>query len=240
MPRERFVDIGCGAGATTLEIGRRVGPDGSVLGVDLSGPLLRVARQLARRDGVTNVRFVEADAATYRFEARSLDGVVSRFGVMFFDDPTQAFAHVRRALRAGGRLAFVCWQQGLANEWITVPGSVIVQHLPMPQLGETGGPGLFALADEALVRSTLAQAGFAEIEIEPLVLPQRFGDDIDDAISFMMQTQIAAVMLSGAEPQQLAAAMQSIRDALEPHQREDGVYLDGAAWLVSARAASSP
>jgi SAM-dependent methyltransferase len=237
VPGERFVDIGCGAGATTLEIAGRVGPDGLVRGVDLSGPMLGTAWQRAIRDGVSNVRFVEADAATYRFEPRSVDAVVSRFGVMFFDDPTQAFAHVRCALRAGGRLAFVCWQQVLANEWITVPASAIVQHLPMPQLGDPGGPGLFALADEAFVRSTLSHAGFAELEIEPLVLPQRFGDDLDDAISFMTQTQIAAVMLGGADPQQLAVAVQSVRDAPEPHRCEDGVYLNEAAWLVSARAA---
>jgi SAM-dependent methyltransferase len=236
QPGERFVDIGCGAGATTLEVGRRVGPEGSVLGIDLSGPMLGTARRRARRERVTNVRFVKADAANYRSEPGAIDGVVSRFGVMFFDDPVQAFAHLSGALRHGGRLAIVCWQQVLANEWITVPGSAMVQHLPMPQLGEPGQPGLFALADATFVRSTLERAGFAEIEIESLVLPQRFGDDIDDAISFMMQTQIAASILEGADPQQVDAAVQSVRHALEPHEREDGVYLDGAAWLVSARA----
>jgi SAM-dependent methyltransferase len=234
-PGERFVDIGCGAGATTLEVVRCVSAEGSALGVDLSRPMLRTARRRAREEGVTNVRFVQADAATYRFEPGSIDGVVSRFGIMFFDDPVQAFSHIGRALRPDGRLAIVCWQQGLANEWITVPGSALAQHLPLPQLGDPGGPGLFALADDSVVRSTFEQAGFAEIEIESLILPQRFGHDVDDALWFMMQTQIAASMLGGADPPQRAAAVQSVRDALEPYRREDGVYLDGAAWLVSAK-----
>ena len=234
-PGERFVDIGCGAGATTLDVGRRVGTEGSVLGVDLSGPMLRTARQRARRERATNVRFVRADAANHRFERESLDGIVSRFGVMFFEDPVQAFAHVGRALRPGGRLAIACWQQGLANEWVTVPGGAMAQHLPMPEFGDPGGPGLFSLADATLIRSMLRDAGFGAIQIESLVLPQRFGDDVDDAVSFMMQTQVAARMLAGASPQQADAAVQAVRDALEPHVQEDGVYLDGAAWLVTAR-----
>jgi SAM-dependent methyltransferase len=234
-PGERFVDVGCGAGATTLEIGRSVSAEGSVLGVDLSGPMLRTARRRARKEGVTNVRFVQADAANYRFESGSIDGVVSRFGIMFFDDPVRAFAHMGRALRPGGRLAIVCWQEGLANEWITVPGGALAQHLPVPQLGDPGGPGLFAFADATFVRSTLEDAGFAEIELESLIIPQRFGHDVDDALWFMMQTQIAASMLGGADLQQVDAAVQAVRHALESHVREDGVYLDGAAWLVSAK-----
>jgi SAM-dependent methyltransferase len=237
-PGERFVDIGCGAGATTFAVGRRVGPAGSVLGVDLSGPLLEIASQRSSNEQITNVLFVKADAASYRFEPGSVDGVVSRFGVMFFDDPVRAFGQVGHALCPGGRLTFVCWQEVLANEWVTVPGAAIVQHLPMPQLDDPGAPGLFALADADLVRSMLKQAGFGHIEIEPLVLPQRFDDNSDDAISFMLQTQIAARMLAGANPQQVDAVVSSVRAALETHARGDGVYLDGAAWLVTARAHS--
>jgi SAM-dependent methyltransferase len=238
-PGERFVDIGCGAGATTLAVGRLVAPEGSVLGIDLSGPMLERARQRANDEHMTNVRFVKSDAASYPFEPGSVEGVVSRFGVMFFDDPVAAFGHARRALHPGGRLTFVCWQDVLANEWITVPGAAIVEHLPMPQLGDPGAPGLFALADREFLRSMLEQAGFAQIEIDSLVLPQRFGDDLDDAISFMVQTPIAALMLAGADPQQVDAVLGSVRDALEPHTRDDGVYLDGAAWLVAATTVGS-
>ena len=236
QPEERYADIGCGTGATTLELGRRVGPEGFVIGIDLSGPMLETARERATEERLAHVRFAKADAARYRFEPSSLDGVLSRFGVMFFDEPVDAFGHVRGALRPDGRLVFVCWQEVLANEWITVPASAIIQQLPMPQLGIMRGPGLFSMSDAAVVRSILERAGFAEVEIESLVLPQRFGDNVDDAISFMMQTQIAASILVGADAQQVDAVVRSMRDTLEPHVRKDGVYLDGAAWLVSARA----
>jgi SAM-dependent methyltransferase len=155
QPGARYADIGCGTGATTFELGRRVGSNGFVTGIDLSGPMLEAARQRATEERLTHVRFAKADAARYRFEPSSLDGIVSRFGVMFFDKPVDAFAHLRGALRPGGRLVFVCWQEALANEWITVPAGAIIQHLPMPQLRTMRGPGLFSMADAEVSRSIL-------------------------------------------------------------------------------------
>lgn len=234
QPGQRFADVGCGAGATTLAVATRVAPDGDAIGIDLSKPLIDIARRHAHTSGVDNVRFEAADAAQFAFEPGPLDGIVSRFGVMFFADPVAAFSRFRTALRPSGRLCFVCWQSPLDNEWITVPGAAIVEHLTMPPI-DADGPGLFSLSNPTVIRSNLYEAGFESVQIEPLLLPQRFGVDIEDAVGFMTRTQVAARLLGQVDATQRAVATDSLRRALAPHADTDGVYLTGAAWLVDAR-----
>ncbi|HLG01741.1 MAG TPA: methyltransferase domain-containing protein, partial [Acidimicrobiia bacterium] len=147
QPGERVLDVGCGMGATTLAAAERVLPGGSALGVDLSGPMLAVARERANRGGLTHVAFEQADAQVRPFDPGSFDLAISRFGVMFFDDPNAAFANLGRALRSGGRLEFVCWQGLFDNEWLAVPVAAALQHVPVPEMGEPGAPGPFSLAD---------------------------------------------------------------------------------------------
>src|SRR4051812_33965905 len=114
---EHVLDIGCGNGQTTRDAARAASA-GRALGVDLSSPMLARARELARAEGVANAEFVQADVQVHPFEPRTFDVAISRFGVMFFDDPVGAFANVQRALRPGGRTAFVVWQPLTANEWL--------------------------------------------------------------------------------------------------------------------------
>ncbi len=125
---ERVLDVGCGCGQTTLELARRVGPRGSVLGADISSVMLGRARELAGAAGATNVRFEEADAQTHAFPPAGFDVLFSRFGVMFFADPRAAFANLRTALRPGARVAFVCWQALPLNPWMAVPLAAALQH----------------------------------------------------------------------------------------------------------------
>lgn len=234
-PGERVLDVGCGNGALALAIAPRVAPDGSVLGLDLSGPMLTAARQRAVEAGLANVAFEQDDAQVAAWPEASFDAAVSRFGVMFFEDPVAAFANIRRALRPGGRLVFACWQELLRNEWIVVPSGAALAFVPMPDLGEPGGPGPFAFADPDRVRSILAGAGFVDSELADVVEPMRLGASVDDALDFMQRTDIAATLFENVEDDVAAQAWDAIRQALAPYDQGDGVYLTGDAWLVTAR-----
>ncbi|MGO9559999.1 MAG: class I SAM-dependent methyltransferase, partial [Acidimicrobiales bacterium] len=149
-PGEQVLDVGCGNGAVSLEAARTVGRDGQVTGLDLSAPMLEVARRRAKEQGI-DVSFVQGDAQTASFD-HPFDVVLSRFGVMFFDGPQAAFANLAKATRPGGRLCFVCWQELFANEWIAVPAMAMVAHVGIPELPEPGAPGPFALADAGRTR----------------------------------------------------------------------------------------
>jgi len=171
-PGERVADVGCGNGALTIDAARRVGPTGMAVGIDISAPMLDLARRRATQAGVGNVEFVEADAQVRRFGGGGLDAVLSRFGVMFFDDPEAAFANLAGALRPGGRLAFACWQDLFQNEWMLVPGAAAAQHVGLPEM-EPGAPGPFALADAGRVELLLASARFQDVSLESIARPMR-------------------------------------------------------------------
>ena len=232
---ERVLDVGCGNGALALAVAPRVDPDGSVLGLDLSGPMLANARRRAADAGLANIAFEHGDAQVVALAEASFDAAVSRFGVMFFEDPVAAFANIGRALRPGGRLVFACWQELLRNEWIVVPSGAALAFVPMPELGDPGGPGPFAFADPDRVRSILAEAGFVDVQLDDVVEPMRMGTSVDDALDFMRRTNIAATLFENVEDDVEAKAWDAIREALVPYEQPDGVHLAGAAWLVSAR-----
>jgi len=231
---DSVLDIGCGCGQTTLAAARAAAP-GHVLGVDLSAPMLAVARRLAGRDGARNARFEQADAQTRAFPAAGFDVALSSFGVMFFDDPPAAFANIAAALRPGGRVAFLCWQEAARNEFLAVPLAAVAAHAAMPEMPGAGEPGPFSLADPQRIRSLLASAGFADISISGLEEPMRVGDDVQDVIGYYRGLPIARQMLAGAGEQATASVLETLRAALGPHQGDDGVTLGSAAWLVTAQ-----
>ncbi|MDQ3756482.1 MAG: methyltransferase domain-containing protein [Actinomycetota bacterium] len=235
QPGERVLDVGCGNGALALAIGPRVTPEGSVLGLDLSGPMLAEARRRAERAGLANVEFEQGDAQVAALPAASFDAVVSRFGVMFFEDPVAAFANIGRALRPGGRLVFACWQEVLRNEWITVPSATALQFVPMPDLGASGGPGPFSFADPDRVRSVLSDAGYSDVAVEDAVEPMRLGASADEAVAFMQGTDMASTLFEGVDDETATKAWEAIRAALAAYETADGVVLHGAAWIVTAR-----
>jgi SAM-dependent methyltransferase len=234
---ERILDIGCGSGALALTIGAITGPDGSVTGLDISGPMLELARRRAGRTGVANVRFEQGDAQLHPLPLAAFDAAVSRFGVMFFDDPVAAFANVGRALKPGGRMIFTCWQDLLRNDWIMVPASAALLHVPMPDLGEPGGPGPFSFADPERLRHVLDAAAFSNIVVEEVVRPVRLGDSVDDALGYIQHSEIADALMQGVDTQTATRAWTAVRETLKAYASAKGVEFNGAALLVTANRA---
>ena len=231
---EVVLDVGCGCGATTIGAARL---SAAAVGVDVSDAMLDVGRERARVGGVANVEFVADDAAHHQFAAEGFDAIVSRFGVMFFDDPVTAFTNLRHALRVGGRLAFVCWQGLEANPWLLVPGVAAAAHVPLPAIGGSGGPGMFSLADRDHLISVVSGAGFADIAVEPVgpMIMLGGGGRLDETLEFLLGTGIARALLDDAQPDARQRAIDAVRDALaEIYEPGRGVALGTGAWLVSA------
>ncbi len=236
-PGERAIDIGCGCGATVLELARRVGPGGHVLGVDISAPMLAVARERAAEAGLAQATLTRADMATHAFAPGDFDLAFSRFGVMFFDDPPAAFANLRRALKPSGRLVFACFRAPAENLWVTVPFAATKHLLPPTPPPGPEEPGQFAFADPDRVRRILTAAGFHDIELarhDPAMRMAGPGGAAE-AAAFSIQLGPAARALIGA-PEALRTA---VREALEAeyrrHDGPDGIILSGAIWIVSAK-----
>ncbi|HEX2560780.1 class I SAM-dependent methyltransferase, partial [Phenylobacterium sp.] len=162
----RVLDIGCGYGSTTLEMARRLGPKGRCVGVDISAAMLGLAR--ARAADLPNVEFREGDAETADLGQQAFDAVMSRFGVMFFEDPIVAFANIRRATQPGGRLAFVAWRSPMENAFFAAPAMAAAALMPSVPAPDPDAPGQFAFADAGKVRGVLERSGWREIAVDPL------------------------------------------------------------------------
>ena len=235
-PGERVLDVGCGNGDVSVAAGRAVGPSGAVLGVDLSPAMLAVAAARAADAGLDHVAFANADATTFATDPAGFDVALSRFGVMFFDDPVAAFANVRSLLAPGGRLVFVCWQSLFVNDWMFVPAAAVAEVLPLPIPDDPHAPGPFAFADTEHVTSILTAAGFEAPAFAAVTAKVWTGDSAEDAAAFLRTTGMGRVLFADAEPSVIDEAMRRAADALAPHVTDAGVELDGSAWLVTATA----
>jgi SAM-dependent methyltransferase len=233
---DRILDVGCGCGSTSIALARQVAPSGFVLGIDISGPMLARARELAPKGAP--VDFVLADATVYPFDPASFDVLVSRFGVMFFAEPAVSFANLRRALRPSGRVAFACWREPRENPWMMAPLQAIYQHVPkLPPQGPED-PGPFAFASEERVNRILGEAGYGRIEMEPVALSFdiAIGRGLDAAVQAALQIGPGSRALDGHSPETRAAAAKSVKEMLTPHVRGQSVPLAGSIWIVTARA----
>jgi len=235
QPGQSIIDIGCGCGGTTVELARRVGERGRVLGIDVSKPMLAVARQRSR--GMANIALVEADATTHPFDAGDTDLLFSRLGVMFFADPPKAFANLRSALKPDGRLAFACFRDPRLNSFFTTPLRAATEFVPPPPKMAPGEPGPFAFAEEAHVRRILDAAGFRAVNLEPVDLSLDIGSGkgLDEAVINCLTLGPASRVLRGQPEDLVAKATTAIRTALAALEKGGRIPLDAAIWVVTAR-----
>ncbi len=237
-PGDLVVDVGCGTGTTTLEAAWAVGRTGRVIGVDVSAPLLEVAtRRVEDWRAAARVTLIRADAQTHPFLTGRADAVISRFGLMLFADPVEAFANLARALRAGGRLAFVTWQAADRNTWFSAPHAALAEHVPVAAPDDSG-PCPFSLADPTRVHEILDRAGFDSVRLESLTERAVLGSDVDDVVTFYEDVHGAALRaaLDAATVDRIVAGL---RERLTPFLTPTGVRMPAAAWLVTATRASA-
>ena len=234
-PGEHVIDIGCGTGDTLLAFAKVVGPSGSVLGVDVSVPMLGFAKHRAAEAGLGNVTCALADATSYAFEPRWADLVYSRFGVMFFDDPIKAFTNIRSGMKAGGRLVFVCFRSMPESPWFRVPIEAARPHVPPQPTVDPMAPGMFSLAREERLRGILTEAGFREMALKATDVPIH-GKDITQSMAFITQAGPLPALLENASDEQRTRATEAVRNALAANIGADGCGLHVGLWLVSALA----
>ncbi|MFI6515605.1 class I SAM-dependent methyltransferase [Spirillospora sp. NPDC050679] len=231
---DHILDIGCGTGQTTRQAARTA-QAGSALGVDISAPAIERARELAEAEGVDNVTFERADAQTHRFPAERFDLAISRFGAMFFENPAAAFSNIGRALRPGGRLVMTVWQAPGLNEWDVVIRRSLAGPDGPPVTAAPPGPDPFSLADPTTVKEILCAAGFADIALADVHEPVYHGPDVAAALGWIRGFTCTDEMLKRLDSAASARAVGRLREALAEHLRDDGVWFDSRAWLVTAR-----
>ena len=235
-PGERALDIGCGCGDTTLALAKAAGPTGGALGADISDPMIERARARAAEQG-SKAEFLFADATEHDFSALGADVLTSRFGVMFFADPTRSFSNIRRGLKSGGRVAFVCWRDARLNEWLMLPFEAALKHAPRPPRPAPDEPGPFSFADEARVRNILGAAGFTDVSLaaEDFQLDLSAGLGLENAVEGTLEIGPASRALKDQPQQVRDAAEAEIRNALSARLVDGRIPLGAAVWFVTAR-----
>ena len=226
--RDRVLDIGCGAGQSTRDAARAA-REGSVVGVDISGEMLQVARLRSAEEGLRNVAFELADAQDHAFPAAYFDLCISRFGAMFFADPIAAFTNIARAMRADARLVLMVWQGRERNEWSTA----IQRALAQEAIPSASAPA-FSLGDRAVATRLLTAAGFASIDFAEVHEPAFYGPDVDAALDAIVALFLAKDGPAGAYPA-TDETLGRLRALLQAHLTADGVFFDSRAWIVTAR-----
>lgn len=229
----RVLDVGCGTGATTRAIARRLGAGSSVAGIDISGPMLDVARACADAQGVP-ARFTLADVQSHAFDDADIDLIVSRFGVMFFDDAPRAFANLCGAMRPGGRLRAIAWRSAAENPFMTTAERAAGPMLPDLPPRRADGPGQFAFGDPDRVRTLLADSGWQQIQLQPLDVVCRFPEA--GLVPYLSRLGPVGTALGQVGEATRARIIDITRAAFEPFVHNGEVRFDAACWMVCAQA----
>ncbi|MBA1148832.1 methyltransferase domain-containing protein [Ectothiorhodospiraceae bacterium WFHF3C12] len=237
-PGSRIVDVGCGWGDTAIQLARKTGPDGFVLGLDCVDRFLDHGRREAEAAGVDNVRFQAEDVERYPFEP-NFDLCFSRFGMMFFENPVAAMRNVRKSLRPGGTLMFIVWRTIDDNPWFGLPKQVVLDFLEPPgDDARTCGPGPFSMADPEVVEQQLEIAGFEDVRFERIDGPVTVGASLEEAIRFQLAIGPAGEVFreAGEEAERQRDRIEAaMREALAPYHEASGVVMPSSSWTITAR-----
>ena len=235
---DSVLDVGCGWGDTAIELARRVGPTGSVVGLDCCGAFLDAGRADAKAAGLTNLTFLEADVQAYPFKPVH-DFCFSRFGTQFFENPVAGLRNMRTALKPGGLMTMIVWRARADNPWLTLPKEVLLRYLPpVKEDAATCGPGPFSMTDTEAVTRQLQIAGYADARFERIDAEVLVGRDLDEAVAFQLAIGPAGEVYREAGKQaerhhdRLVAAL---KDALREFARPEGVMMNSSSWMVTAR-----
>jgi SAM-dependent methyltransferase len=232
---ERVIDVGCGCGDTSIELARRVGEAGRVQGVDVSQPMLKIARARAGLAGLANLSFREADASSAELPADT-DLLFSRFGVMFFEQPVPAFCHLRKSMRSGGRCVFACWRLPRDNFWAMTPLGAARKALGVtPAPADPNAPGPFAFADDERLRALLSDAGFEKIDVQRFDAPVFLGVTPRSAAENAVRIGPTSRLVREVGIENVPTIVDAIEGALTPLAAPGGqVSLNGSTWIVAA------
>ena len=232
-PRERVLDVGCGTGSTTLAVARALGANGRCVGVDISDPMIAAARSRATRDN-TSADFICANAQVHPFEPASVDMFISRFGVMFFADPIQAFTNLRRAARDNAEMYFIAWRSPAENPFMTTAERAAASLLPDLPPRRPDAPGQFAFANQQRVHTIMEQSGWAEIDVHAIDVECTMPEN--ELVRHVTRLGPVGMMLQQADEETRARVIDAVRPAFDPYVRGAEVRFTAACWILSARA----
>ena len=232
----KILDIGCGCGATTLEIAKKI-KDGTITGVDISEPMLKKASQNAAALELSNTSFQVLDVQVDKMPSNDFDIAFSRFGVMFFEDPFEAFSNISKSLKENGQLSFVCWQNPSLNPWQSLSIQVIKQFLDLPA-PPPKSPGPFAFEDKTYIQEILEQSNFKDIVIddnqEDIVMFS--GKSIQEACEdYLTINPVVTEMLKNSEEKLKEEILAALIDKFSDFHNGDGLLFPSATWIVTAR-----
>jgi SAM-dependent methyltransferase len=234
--RGPVLDVGCGTGSTTLAVARMLGAKGHCIGIDISDPMITAARARAEQESMP-ASFICANAQVHAFEPASFDMIISRFGVMFFDDFIRAFANLRRAATDNAELRFVAWRSAAENPFMTTAERAAATLLPNLPARRPDGPGQFAFANGHRVYTILEASGWAEIDIRPIdvacTLPEK------ELVPYLTRLGPVGLILQEADDRTRAQVIETVRAAFNPYVHGAEVRFTAACWMVSAQARSA-
>ncbi|MFZ0057717.1 MAG: class I SAM-dependent methyltransferase, partial [Pseudolabrys sp.] len=235
---DRVLDVGCGWGDTAIELARRVGPAGSVVGLDCCSAFLNAGRADAKAAGLTNLTFLEADVQAYPFKPVH-DFCFSRFGTQFFENPVAGLRNMRLALRPGGLMTMIVWRARADNPWLTLSKEVLLRYLPpVKEDASTCGPGPFSMTDTEAVTQQLRIAGYSDARFERIDAEVLVGRDLDEAIAFQLAIGPAGEVYreAGKEAERLHEKLvAALKDELRQFVRPEGVMMNSSSWMVTAQ-----